>query len=61
MRTFSLQPNGVRTGKGPRTRERNKPREGVGGSNGVTDRHFGFQRVATRGDGEHEADRKWGH
>lgn len=61
MRTFSLQVKEVRTKKGPRVGKRDKPREGVRGPNGIADSHFGFQRVAARGDGKHKTHRKWGH
>ena len=40
--------------------ERDKPRDGVGGPNGVANTHFGLQWVAARGDREHKTHRKRG-
>jgi len=61
IRTFPLQAKDMRTSDAPRVGKRNKPREGVGGSNCIANGHLGFQRVATRRDGEHKTHGKWGH
>lgn len=60
MSTFSLPAGSVRTLKS-RTGKRDKPRDGVGGPNGVANNHFGLQRVAARGDRKHKTHGEWGH
>lgn len=62
MSTFSLQTKkDVRTDNDARASEKDKPRESVGGPNGIANSHLGFQWVAARGDGKHKTYRKWGH
>ena len=58
MSTLSLQVEHVNMWERSTVGERDKPRDGVGGPNGIANTHFGLQRVAARGDREHKTHRK---